>query len=68
MIVPKVWEAFHNIWFSFALLLLLSFSFKITIITAGNFGALAASLVFLTLLLSVLYAVIYATTGTGRQF
>lgn len=67
MIVPKIQEIFSQVWMSMGLILLLLFSFKITIFAAEEFGAWAAAATFFTLVLAVLYSVIYATTPLSRQ-
>ncbi len=65
MIAPKVWDIFQMVWFSFALILLVAFAFRIMFYTVTLYGALAAAAVFLGINLMILYTIIYATSGPG---
>jgi hypothetical protein len=60
--VPRIMEIMNQIWFSMGLLLLLTFLFKITGLTAEQYGALPAAVVFGLLTLVVVYAIHFATS------
>lgn len=59
--VPRILEILNQVWFFFALLLLLTFTMEITGFTAEAYGALPAAITFGALTLMVLYAILWAT-------
>jgi hypothetical protein len=59
--VPGIMWVVQQVWFSMGLLLLLGFLFKITGLTAQNYGAVPAALVFGLITLMVVYAIHFAT-------
>lgn len=64
--VPRIMEIMNHIWFGMCLILLLTFTLKITGLTAAHYGALPAAVVFGVLGLMVLYAVHFMTSRGQR--
>lgn len=59
-------EIMRQVWFGMGLILLATFTLKITGLTATHYGALPAAIVFGSLGLMVLFAVLFATSRPNR--
>ena len=64
--VPLIMEIRNQVWFSMGLLLLLTFLWKVTCMTAETYGPLPAAVVFGLLTLVVIYAIHFATSRVQR--
>jgi hypothetical protein len=64
--VPRIMEIMNQVWFSMGLLLLLTFLFKVTDMTAETYGALPAAIVFGCLTIMVIVTIHFATARTQQ--